>query len=138
MSQSLANIVLHLVFSTKDRRLFLRDEERGQLHAYITGINSASGGDFVPSLTGRGDLIETRSPGPPLRFSPGYHIAGFQPAFGCGSTNAGCLFLCIVVRLYGFALTRFSIPFLFDRPGGFLITHAALPQKSFWVSFGIG
>jgi len=50
MSQSLANIVLHLVFSTKDRRLFLRDEERGQLHAYITGINSASGGDFVPPL----------------------------------------------------------------------------------------
>ena len=38
MSQSLANIVVHLVFSTKDRRQLLRDEERGQLHAYITGI----------------------------------------------------------------------------------------------------
>ena len=38
MSQSLANIVVHLVFSTKDRRPLLRDEERGQLHAYITGI----------------------------------------------------------------------------------------------------
>ena len=38
MSQSLANIVVHLVFSTKDRRPLIRDEERGQLHAYITGI----------------------------------------------------------------------------------------------------
>ena len=38
MSQSLANIVVHLVFSTKHRRPLLRDQERGQLHAYITGI----------------------------------------------------------------------------------------------------
>ena len=38
MSQSLANIVLHLVFSTKNRVPFLRDKERGPLHAYITGI----------------------------------------------------------------------------------------------------
>src|SRR5260370_19359779 len=38
MSQSLANIVVHLVFSTKGRRQLLRDEERGQIHAYISGI----------------------------------------------------------------------------------------------------
>ena len=38
MSQSLANIVVHLVFSTKERRPLLRNEERGQLHAYIAGI----------------------------------------------------------------------------------------------------
>jgi REP element-mobilizing transposase RayT len=38
MSQSLANIIVHLVFSTKGRRQLLRDEERGQLHAYMTGI----------------------------------------------------------------------------------------------------
>ena len=38
MSQSLANLVVHLVFSTKGRRQLLRDEERGQLHAYITGV----------------------------------------------------------------------------------------------------
>jgi REP element-mobilizing transposase RayT len=38
MSQSLANIVVHLVFSTKCRRQLLRDQERNQLHAYITGI----------------------------------------------------------------------------------------------------
>ena len=38
MSQSLANIVIHLVFSTKLRRPLLRDEERAQLHAYIIGV----------------------------------------------------------------------------------------------------
>jgi putative transposase len=38
VSQSLANIVVHLVFSTKDRRPLIRDEERGGLHAYIAGI----------------------------------------------------------------------------------------------------
>ncbi len=38
MSQSLSNILVHLVFSTKDRRPLLREGERGQLHAYITGI----------------------------------------------------------------------------------------------------
>ncbi len=38
MSQSLANIVIHLVFSTKKRQQLIRDEERGQLHAYMTGI----------------------------------------------------------------------------------------------------
>jgi REP element-mobilizing transposase RayT len=29
--------VVHLVFSTKSRRPLLRDAERGELHAYITG-----------------------------------------------------------------------------------------------------
>ncbi|HZV33671.1 MAG TPA: IS200/IS605 family transposase [Verrucomicrobiae bacterium] len=38
MSQSLANIVVHLVFSTKDRRPLLREEDRNELHAYIAGI----------------------------------------------------------------------------------------------------
>jgi len=38
MAQSLANIVVHLVFSTKGRRPLLRDGERGELHAYITGV----------------------------------------------------------------------------------------------------
>jgi REP element-mobilizing transposase RayT len=38
MSQSLAKNTIHLVFSTKDRRTLLRDEEREELHSYITGI----------------------------------------------------------------------------------------------------
>ena len=38
MPQSLSNLAVHLVFSTKDRRPWLRDGERGQLHAYLIGI----------------------------------------------------------------------------------------------------
>jgi REP element-mobilizing transposase RayT len=38
MSQSLSNLVVHLVFSTKGRRQLLRDEDRGEVHAYIAGI----------------------------------------------------------------------------------------------------
>jgi hypothetical protein len=38
MSQSLAKNTVHLVFSTKDRRMFLRDKEREELHSFITGI----------------------------------------------------------------------------------------------------
>ncbi|HRX85270.1 MAG TPA: IS200/IS605 family transposase [Phycisphaerae bacterium] len=34
MSQSLCNILVHIVFSTKDRYPFLRDEVRPELHAY--------------------------------------------------------------------------------------------------------
>ena len=39
MPQSLAKIILHSVFSTKDRRPFLRDKSlRDELHHYIGGI----------------------------------------------------------------------------------------------------
>jgi putative transposase len=39
MSQSLAKILIHTVFSTKDRRPYLRDEAlRGELHRYLGGI----------------------------------------------------------------------------------------------------
>jgi putative transposase len=39
MAQSLANILLHTVFSTKDRRPFLRDPLlRGEMHHYLGGI----------------------------------------------------------------------------------------------------
>ena len=39
MAQSLAKILLHTVFSTKDRRPFLRDEPlREELHRYLGGI----------------------------------------------------------------------------------------------------
>ena len=40
MSQSLSAVYIHLVFSTKERRPFLRDKTvRGELHAYLTGIS---------------------------------------------------------------------------------------------------
>ena len=39
MSQSLVQIYIHLVFSTKDRRPFLQDKElREATHAYLAGI----------------------------------------------------------------------------------------------------
>ena len=38
MSQSLVKNAVHLVFSTKDRRVLLRDKDREELHSYITGI----------------------------------------------------------------------------------------------------
>jgi REP element-mobilizing transposase RayT len=49
MPQSLVQIYVHLVFSTKDRRPFLRDKLfREQLHAYIAGICDNQGS---PSLS---------------------------------------------------------------------------------------
>ena len=39
MSQSLSKILVHVVFSTKDRRPYLNDRElRTELHAYLGGI----------------------------------------------------------------------------------------------------
>jgi REP element-mobilizing transposase RayT len=38
MPQSLANLLVHLIFSTKDRRPLIRDDVREHLHAYIVGI----------------------------------------------------------------------------------------------------
>jgi putative transposase len=38
MPQSLANILVHLIFSTKERRPLLQDDVRPKLHAYIIGI----------------------------------------------------------------------------------------------------
>ncbi len=38
MSQSLANILVHIVFSTKNRERILPDSIRDELHAYIGGI----------------------------------------------------------------------------------------------------
>ena len=51
MPQSLSKILLHLVFSTKDRRPFLRDRAvRDELHHYIGGI--LNGMDCPPVIVG--------------------------------------------------------------------------------------
>jgi REP element-mobilizing transposase RayT len=51
MSQSLAKILVHTVFSTKDRAPFLRDRElREQLHHYLGGILSKL--DCQPIIVG--------------------------------------------------------------------------------------
>ena len=41
MPQSLARILVHLIFSTKNREPFLRDDVRPELHKYISGILKA-------------------------------------------------------------------------------------------------
>lgn len=46
MPQSLANVYLHLVFSTKNREPVLADEDRADLHAYMGG--TLKGMDCMP------------------------------------------------------------------------------------------
>lgn len=48
MSQSLANVLLHIVFSTKDRTAWLRDPaRRPPLFAYLAGVANQSGNHAV-------------------------------------------------------------------------------------------
>ncbi len=47
MPQSLANILVHLVFSTKDRTSWIMDDWRDDLHGYIGGIIRRHGGDLL-------------------------------------------------------------------------------------------
>jgi REP element-mobilizing transposase RayT len=43
MPQSLANVLIHLVFSTKDRRPLIGDGLRADLHAYLAGAARKAG-----------------------------------------------------------------------------------------------
>ena len=48
MPQSLARVVLHVVFSTKNRVPFLRDtDHRNRLHAYMAGVLQQLGCDAI-------------------------------------------------------------------------------------------
>lgn len=47
MPQSLANILVHLVFSTRDRAPSLDDAWRDEMHGYIGGIIRRCGGDLL-------------------------------------------------------------------------------------------
>lgn len=47
MPQSLAQILVHLVFSTKHRQPLLADAERHELHAYIGGVIANHGGTLL-------------------------------------------------------------------------------------------
>jgi len=47
MPQSLANILVHLVFSTKDRVPWIADDWREDLHAYMGGIIRRHGGNLL-------------------------------------------------------------------------------------------
>jgi len=51
MPQSLSAVYIHLVFSTKERRPFLRDRNtRAELHAYLGGISKTL--DCPPIIVG--------------------------------------------------------------------------------------
>jgi REP element-mobilizing transposase RayT len=47
MPQSLAQVLVHLVFSTKDRKPWLGNDIRDELHAYIGGIVSHLNGTLL-------------------------------------------------------------------------------------------
>jgi len=47
MTQSLAQILVHLVFSTKNREALLTDDIRDELHAYIGGIVANQNGSLL-------------------------------------------------------------------------------------------
>lgn len=48
MPQSLAQIYVHIVFSTKDRRRFLKDAKiRGAMHGYLVGICEKQGSPSI-------------------------------------------------------------------------------------------
>ncbi|WP_367873242.1 IS200/IS605 family transposase [Luteolibacter sp. Populi] len=47
VSQSLASLLVHLVFSTKDRKPWLDDDFRDDLHGYIGGILASVGGRLL-------------------------------------------------------------------------------------------
>jgi hypothetical protein len=45
MPQSVSSVLVHLVFSTKDRRPFLNDSIRGEMHAYLASVLNSSDND---------------------------------------------------------------------------------------------
>ncbi|MCF7960024.1 MAG: transposase [Pirellula sp.] len=47
MSQSLSSILVHVVFSTKQRKPMIKDSERDELHAYTGGIVSRLNGTLL-------------------------------------------------------------------------------------------
>jgi REP element-mobilizing transposase RayT len=42
MPQSISYVLVHLVFSTKERRPFLNDAIRGEMHAYLASVLNGS------------------------------------------------------------------------------------------------
>ena len=51
MPQSLSSVYVHLVFSTKDRRAYLQDQQlREEMHCYLGGISKRI--DCAPLITG--------------------------------------------------------------------------------------
>ena len=106
MPQSLARVVLHVVFSTKNRDPFLKDPElRARLHAYMAGTLQAIGCEPI-LINGVDDhvhilcnlsrtvtiagLVETAKGGPSTRMKeqgPVYHDFYWQGGYGSFSVS---------------------------------------------------
>ena len=56
MPQSLSKVILHIVFSTKDRENWLHAEIRSRVHAYLATVCRELGAD-VPAANGIGDHL---------------------------------------------------------------------------------
>lgn len=56
MPQSLTNLLVHIVFSTKNREPLIADEIAPELHAYIAGICARSGGKPI-RINGMSDHV---------------------------------------------------------------------------------
>jgi len=56
MSQSLSKVLLHVVFSTKNRENTIHKHLRGELHAYLAGICRARGSEAY-RVGGTGDHV---------------------------------------------------------------------------------
>ncbi len=92
MPQSLSQIYLHIVFSTKNRTMYLQDEHlRAKTHAYLAGIckNLESPALIVGGVADHAHVL--------CRFSKNITVVAFlrelQPFQGCGSRDGffpGC------------------------------------------------
>jgi len=56
MSQSLSNVLIHIVFSTKERYPFIDDHIEPELYAYITSIVASHGG-YIHKIGGVADHV---------------------------------------------------------------------------------
>jgi putative transposase len=56
MSQSLSNVLLHLIFSTKNRHPFIDEAVEPEMHAYMVSIAAASG-SYVHKIGGFNDHV---------------------------------------------------------------------------------
>jgi len=56
MSQSLSNVLLHIIFSTKNRYPFIEEDIETELYAYLTSV-FASCGSYVHKIGGVNDHI---------------------------------------------------------------------------------
>jgi Transposase IS200 like len=59
MAQSLANVLLHVIWSTKNREPWINDEVRPRFHGYIGGVFEKLGMSVVcAALSGLGGVCE--------------------------------------------------------------------------------